>query len=253
MNFKTAEVKIKAGPADDLEDGEFVVYAATFTRVPDAYGDVIAPGAFTNTIKEWKQSGNTLPGLFGHRTDDPDYWVASAADMGQDHHGWWVRGKFDLDLPKGRQVYRLVKSRRLTQMSFAFDVLDSATVTLEDGTKANELRALKVYEFSFVAVGANQDTSVVAVKDAVNAVATGMKAGRVLAQKHLDGLHTAIDAIQAVIDAAEVNQTNDQEKASAEPAVKPEEPAGAKGQEQHVPASARALAAQAACAVITTL
>lgn len=250
MEFKTSTVRIKAGPADNLEEGEFLVYPSTFTRTPDAYGDVVAPGAFTSTIKEWQESGNTLPGLFGHRTDDPDFYVAEALEMGEDSHGWWVRGRFDLDSPKGPQVYRLVKGRRLSQLSFAFDVLESGSVTLEDGTKANELRELKVYEFSFVPVGANQDTSVVAVKDAVSAVAAGLKAGRVLAQKHLDGLHTAIDAIQAVIDAAEAPPTNDQEKASAAPAAKPEEPTGAKGQEQQPAASARALAAQAAHAAI---
>lgn len=54
--------------------------------------------------------------------------------------------------------------KRLAQLSFAYDVLDHAKVTLEDGTHANELRKVRVYEFSFVPVGANQDTSVIGVK-----------------------------------------------------------------------------------------
>ena len=37
-------------------------------------------------------------------------------------------------------------------------------VKLDDGTTANELRRLKLYEVSLVPVGANQDTSVLAVK-----------------------------------------------------------------------------------------
>ena len=156
--------RVKAGPEDGLADGEFLAYPSTFTRVPDAYGDVVAKGAFAGTLSRWKASGRVLPGLFGHRLGDPDFYVASASEMGEDDHGWWVRGAFDLDSPKGTQVYRLVKDRRLAELSFAYDVLDSAEVKLDDGTKANELRELEVYEFSFVPIGANRDTGVAAVK-----------------------------------------------------------------------------------------
>ena len=256
MEFKTVDVRIKAGAADELADGEFLVYPSTFTRTPDSYGDVVAPGAFTKTIEEWKVSGNTLPGLFGHRMDDPDFYIASATEMGEDEHGWWVRGTFDLDSPKGAQVYRLVKGRRLSQLSFAFDVIDSATVELDDGTKANELREIKVYEFSFVPIGANQDTSVVAVKDATRALtdAADSKAGRVLAQKHIDSLRDAQEAIGRVIEAAEATTTPDnQEKASAEPATKPEELTKAKGEGRSASTSARILAARAALAAVTSL
>ena len=224
--------RVKAGAEDGLADGEFVVYPSTFTRTPDSYGDVVAKGAFLDTIAEWKDSGNTLPGLYGHRLDDPDYFVAGALDMGEDDHGWWVKGAFDLESPKGQQVYRLVKGRRLNQLSFAFDVVDSASVELDDGTKANELRKLKVYEFSFVPIGANQDTSVVAVKALADAAAAEFKAGRVLAEKHIDSLRSAQEAIGAVIKAAEASSNNDQEKASGTPEAKSEasdeEPSGAK-------------------------
>lgn len=199
MRIKSTNVLVKAGAEDGLEEGQFMVYPSTFTREPDSYGDVVAKGAFLDDIKAWADSGNTLPGLFGHRFDDPDFYVASAIEQGEDEHGWFVKGEFDMDSPKGPQVYRLVKSKRLTQLSFAFDVLEEGAVELEDGTKANELRKLKVYEFSFVPIGANQDTSVIAVK----ALAEGIKAGRVLAAKHIDSLRSAQEAIGAVIKAAE--------------------------------------------------
>jgi HK97 family phage prohead protease len=243
---------VKAGPEDGLEEGEFIVYPSTFTREPDSYGDVVAKGAFLDTIEEWKDSGNTLPGLYGHRMDDPDYFVAGATEMVEDDHGWRVRGKFDLDSPKGPQVYRLVKGRRLSQLSFAFDTLDQGPVELDGGVKANELRKLKVYEFSFVPIGANQDTSVVAVKALADAAAAEYKAGRVLAQTHIDSLRSAQEAIGTVIKAAEA--TNDQEgKASGETEAKPgasdEDPSGGKssvpGEEQQSKSSVERLAAQA--------
>lgn len=163
---KVAPIRnLKVGTDDGLKEGEFLVYPSTFTKEPDSYGDVVQKGAFLDTIQHWKDSGNVLPGLFGHRMDDPDYYVASAIDMGEDDHGWWVKGEFDLESPKGKQVYRLVKGRRLNQLSFAYDVLDYAVERKEQ----EEIRVLKkvhVHEFSFVPVGANQDTSVVMVKEA---------------------------------------------------------------------------------------
>lgn len=197
MKTKSVPIRVKAGPEDGLEEGEFLVYPSTFTRTPDSYGDVVAKGAFTETIAEWKESGNVLPGLFGHRLDDPDFFVASAIDMGEDDHGWWVKGVFDLESPKGAQVYRLVKGRRITQMSFAFDTLDEGSVELEDGGKANELRKLKVWEFSFVPVGANQDTSIVAVKALADSIAANAKAGRTLSAKNETTIRETADQLEA--------------------------------------------------------
>lgn len=211
----------KAGPDDDLAEGEFVVYPATFIRQADAYGDVVAKGAFLDDIQRWKDSGNVMPGLFGHRMDDPDFYIASAHDMGEDEHGWWVRGSFDLEDAKAAKVYRLVKGRRISQMSFAYDVLDSGTVVLDDGDEANELRRLKVYEFSFVPIGANQDTSIVAIKSATEALA--IKAGRVLSAKNEDALREvrdqiseAVKGLTTVLKSVEMTDASeqDQEKAS---------------------------------------
>lgn len=211
-NTPAQAVNVKAGPEDGLKEGEFIVYPSTFTKTPDSYGDVVAPGAFLKTIDTWKNSGNTLPGLFGHRMDDPDFYVAGATDMGEDEHGWWVKGEFDLESPKGKHVYRLVKGRRLNQLSFAYDVIDEAGIELPGGMKANELREVKVYEFSFVPVGANQDTSVVAVKSIVDTVVEDIKAGRVLSSKNESELRAAHESIGRVLSA--LDGTSDEEKAN---------------------------------------
>ena len=214
LTKNTPALGMKAGPQDGLKEGEFLVYPSTFTTTPDAYGDVVAPGAFLKTIDTWMNSGLVLPGLFGHRMDDPDFWVAGAEDMGEDSHGWWVKGGFDLESPKGSHVYRLVKGRRLNQLSFAYDVIDGAGVELDNGVRAFELRELKVYEFSFVPVGANQDTSVVAVKSILDHVTQEVKAGRVLSAKNESALRDAHAAIGTVLSA--LDGTSDEEKASGD-------------------------------------
>lgn len=238
----TPAVNVKAGPDDGLDEGEFIVYPSTFIKVPDAYGDIVAPGAFLKDIQTWKNSGLTLPGLYGHRMDDPEFNVAGAKDMGEDSHGWWVKGFFDLEIPKARIVYRLVKGRRLNQLSFAYDTIDAAGVELENGVRAYELRELKVHEFSFVPVGANQDTSVVAVKSFIDLVASEVKAGRVLSAKNETLLRDAHEAIGTVLSAI----STDEEKASgtdssrqAPPEQKqPEGQPREAGQESSVEASA---------------
>lgn len=226
MQTKSFPIRVKAGPEDGLAEGEFLVYPSTFTRIPDSYGDVVAKGAFTETIAEWKESGNVLPGLYGHRLDDPDFFVASALEMGEDDHGWWIKGVFDLDSPKGPQVYRLVKGRRINQMSFAFDTLDEGAVELEDGGKANELRKVSVYEFSFVPVGANQDTSIVAVKALADSIAENAKAGRVLSAKNETTIRETADQLEAgAVALRNLIPSNEDEKAQDQASGK-EPPAG---------------------------
>ena len=228
MRVKQVAAEFKA--ADDLGEGEFLVYPSTFTREPDSYGDVVAKDAFDVTLKQWADSGRSMPGLFGHRMDDPDFFVAHATSMGTDEHGWWVRGAFDLDNPKAAQVYRLVKAGQIAELSFAFDVLEEGRVELEDGTKANELREVKVYEFSFVPIGANSDTSIVAVK------AADVEAGRALSASNDSVLREAADLIDAAADSiknvlAQVGEADDGAKAADTGVANPEEPAGAKGEE----------------------
>ncbi len=231
LTKNTAIGQVKAGPDDGLNEGEFIVYPSTFIKQPDSYGDIVAPGAFLKTIATWKNSGLVLPGLFGHRMDDPDFYVAGAQDMGEDEHGWWVKGAFDLESPKGPHVYRLVKGRRLNQLSFAYDVIDAAGVELENGVRAYELRELKVYEFSFVPVGANQDTSVVAVKAIADNVIRDIKAGRVLSAKNEGALRDAHAAIGTVLTA--LNSTSDEGKASGTgPSQKGSEASGSDGANQ---------------------
>lgn len=224
MKIKSAPIRVKAGEDDGLEEGQFVAYASTFTREPDSYGDVVAPGAFADTLKAWGESGNVLPVLFGHRFDDPDYNIGGVVEAVEDERGLKVTGQLDLENPKSAQVYRLLKGRRIGEMSFAYDVLEEAKVVLEDGTKVNELRKLDLFEVSVVPVGANRDTEIVAVKAATDALA---KAGRVLAEKHITSLREAQEAIGRVIAAAEVDE-DQEEKASEAVDVKP----GASDEEQ---------------------
>ena len=82
----------------------------------------------------------------------------------------------------------IVKSGAVYQFSFAYDVLDWAPVELEDGTKANELREIELFEISIVPIPANQ-----------RAVMTEVKAGRRNSKKDADAIKEAITLLQGVL------------------------------------------------------
>ena len=231
MQLKDMAVKVKAGPDDGLPDGQFTAYASVFGNV-DSYGDVVAPGAFAEDLASWEASGNPIPLLFGHNMSDPDFNIGHVVSAVEDAKGLLVTAQLDLENPKALQTYRMLKGGRVNQMSFAYDVLDGGSVTeTVDGEERNhfELRKLKLYEVSVVTIGANQETEILAVKSGANALAAALKGGRVPAEKHLDSLRAAQEAIASVIKAAE---GNDQKQASGDPEAKSdasdEEPAGAK-------------------------
>lgn len=194
----------KAVGEDDLTEGQFLAYASTWTREPDSYGDVVVKGAFADTITAWKAGSNVLPILYGHDLSDPFSNIGYALDMKEDEHGFLVKAQLDLENPKAMQVYRMLKGKRVTDLSFAYGVKDSAMIE-ENGVQVRELKSLDLYEVSIVPVGANPDTEVLAVK----ALATELKAGRVLSTKNLEQLSAARDALDAVIKAASTDSEDE--------------------------------------------
>lgn len=156
-----------ASDAATVDGGRVVGYASTFDREPDAYGDVIAKGAFEKSLAAWREKmeqGIYIPLLYGHNTEDPKYNIGRVVEFGEDEKGLLIEAEFDADNETAQYVRKLAQEGRLYQFSFAFDVRDWGEVTLDDGTKANELRELEIYEVSLVQIPANQHAQVVEVK-----------------------------------------------------------------------------------------
>lgn len=146
-------------------EGTITAYASVFGNV-DSYGDVVIPGAFEETLGEWQKSGNTIPLLYGHDFKDPFSNIGGVTSAVEDAHGLKITAQLDLDNPKARQVYNLLKAKRLSQMSFAFDVVEGSWGEREQ-QEVYELKKVKLYEVSVVPIGANQETSIIDVKSVV--------------------------------------------------------------------------------------
>ena len=190
--FKEFKVEYK-----DEGNGSLEGYASTWIRQPDSYGDVVKEGAFARTLKERWNGGKGIPLLWAHQMDSLASYIGKA-DADEDDKGLHFVATFD-DTPEAQRVRGLYKDGRLSKFSFAFDVRDNGTVTLEDGTKANELRDLDLFEISCVCVPANDDAGVVAVKSEEPETKTGRRNSK----KDEDAIRRAITLLQGVLDEAE--------------------------------------------------
>ena len=169
------KTKSAPGAASMPAEGTVEGYAATFDRIPDAYGDVIKAGAFADSLKAWEQNGKPIPLLYGHSTDDPDYNIGKVVEAHEDEKGLYVVAQFDEENEKAQYVRKLVKEGRLWQFSFAYEVLDGGSVELEDGTEAYELRKMNLFEVSLVQIPANKRAVVTGVKQAPAEAAVELK------------------------------------------------------------------------------
>ena len=146
----------------DEGSGSIEGYASTWIRKADSWGDVVAKGAFTRTLKERWNGGKGIPFIWAHQIDNLKSFIGTAV-ADEDEKGLHFIAQFD-DTEEAQKVRQLYKDGRLRKFSFAYDVLRAGMVTLEDNSKANELQEVDLYEISAVTVPANDDASVVDVK-----------------------------------------------------------------------------------------
>ena len=222
----------------DADAGEISGYFSTYDRIPDSYGDVIAPGAFTNTIKTREESGHPFPLCWNH---DLDQIIGKVESIEDTEKGPLVTASF-FNTALAQEKRELVKSGVVYQFSFAYSIEDAAEVELEDGTKANELRKLDLYEVSVVPVPANPRAEVTDVKadtrsnkaaievrpseEMVKAIEAVVKSGRRNSKADAGKLEQAVKLIQEVLGQLEdTPEGEDSEEDSAKANVTTEEPA----------------------------
>lgn len=229
---KSCPAQIKAAGTDDgLLDGQFRAVVSVFDN-KDVYGDVVRPGAFADTLAEWAASGDPIPVYWSHRMDDPDYNIGYVIEAKETDQGLEVLAQLDRGpdaSTKAAQVYKLLKGRRVSQFSFAYDVIDGSEVKGADGESFNELRQLKLYEVGPTPIGANPATELLAVKAADPAAAKSPDALR----DALASLEAAAAHLKNVLaDAGPgADETHDPDEANEPDPAKDEEPIAAKSEE----------------------
>ncbi len=135
METKALKVEIK----QVTEEGEFEGYAST--RDKDKGGDIVAEGAFTNTIT---QKGGKFPILFFH---DPMRPIGLSVDMKEDGHGLYTKGQLDLDIEDGRRVHSGMKKGYIDRMSIGYRTIDSEWDPKSD---SRILKEIDLLEYSMI-------------------------------------------------------------------------------------------------------
>lgn len=140
--------------------GSISGYFSTWDKVPDSYGDICKKGCFSKSIAERKATGHAFPLLYNH---DFNQIIGCVTDIGEDSKGAYFTAEF-FPTDRAQEIREIVKTSCLWQFSFAYSTIDEGRVTLPDGSKANELRELSLYEISLVGVPANGFTHVTDIK-----------------------------------------------------------------------------------------
>lgn len=174
--MKNKSVPAQLAPADDADAGTFEAIVSVFGN-KDMAGDVVMPGAFTKSLDHWKSSGDPIPIYWSHRLDDPMANIGAVAvaeelspgdpriplwanDAVKANGGLYVKGVLD-DFGTGKHVAHLMKTRRVKQFSFSYDVVRE--MKSKDNT-ANELHELWLHEVGPTPLGCNPMTELIAAK-----------------------------------------------------------------------------------------
>lgn len=147
-------VLAKAKVTTATEAGTFSAIISTVR--PDREGDVVLPEAVVDALQAW--GTKSIPLAWQHRAEDPDEIVGHIvrgsvkAIDGEVQASGWV----DRDTPpRGKQVWRLVKSNTLG-FSYGYLILDA--VKRADGNR--EIRKIDVFEISATPTPMSAETRV---------------------------------------------------------------------------------------------
>lgn len=175
FNFEIKEVS---------QTGEFEGYASTFGGSPDAYGDIIAPGAFVASLAKHKREGTAPLMLFGHNSRDVP--IGNWTDLAEDGKGLYAKGMIDIEDPSALRVYRAIKRKSVRGLSIGYEVIQSTNDPDRPGVTT--LDELQLWEVSIVNFPANRRSVVTAVKAETKELRDRLAAGDRLTVREWEGL-----------------------------------------------------------------
>jgi len=161
MNHKHAQLKhkqfaFKAGAVN--EDGTFTGYGSVFGTV-DCYNEVVAKGAFAESLQELAASGDPMPALWQHNSDQP---IGGYDTLEEDDTGLKVAGFLMInEVAQAREAHALMKRRVVKGLSIGYYVRADS---YDEKTRIRTLTKLDLQEISIVTFPANEDALIDTVK-----------------------------------------------------------------------------------------
>ncbi|CAN7612756.1 HK97 family phage prohead protease [Caballeronia sp. LjRoot34] len=163
-NGRLAGYKVRAFDLDVKsvdETGQFSGYGSVF-GVVDTYNEIVAPGAFANSLSALQKSGRALPVLWQHDSATP---IGSWLALSEDDKGLLGDGDLWLDdAPNAKIAYRGMKAKAITGLSIGYYTISS---DYNEKTGVVTLNELDLVEISIVTNPANSSARVEAVKSVI--------------------------------------------------------------------------------------
>ncbi len=157
-SLKVRDFALSVKASDVADDGSFEGYGSVF-GVEDSYGEIVAPGAFTDSLAELAAKGRVVPVLWQHRSDQP---IGVYDEIGEDDVGLHVKGRLLIgEVAQAKEAHALLKSGAVSGLSIGYWVRES---NYDEKTKIRTLIKLDLVEVSLVTFPANDDARVEAVK-----------------------------------------------------------------------------------------
>lgn len=140
------------------KDGFFAGYGSVF-GVLDSYREIVAAGAFTDSLAARAAKGRKLPVLWQHRTGEP---MGVYDKVSEDKTGLYVEGHLLInEVARAKEAHALMKVGAVTGLSIGYYVTDDSWNEKE---RIRTLKAVDLQEVSVVTFPANDEARVETVK-----------------------------------------------------------------------------------------
>ncbi|SMO63998.1 HK97 family phage prohead protease [Paracoccus laeviglucosivorans] len=166
------------------DKGSFEGYASTFGGDPDSYGDIIAAGAYTETLAAPKARG-TMPKMFWQH--DPREPIGKWLEASEDDKGLLVSGQLNMGVQRGREAYELLKAGDIDGLSIGYRIKG---YEVDEDNDIWTLTKLDLMEVSVVSIGANKNATIASVKSErrLHEITEKLRAGDRLSEREFEDL-----------------------------------------------------------------
>lgn len=155
MTTKTLDFDCELKATGDT--GTFEGYGSVF-NITDRGGDIVAAGAFAETLAAAKAAGRLPAMLWQHRQAEP---IGVYTEMEEDAIGLKVKGKLALKTARGAEAYELMKMGAISGLSIGYRVRDDSWDRV---TGVRTIKKADLHELSLVTMPMNDASRVSAVK-----------------------------------------------------------------------------------------
>jgi uncharacterized protein len=139
------------------ETGVFSGYGSVY-NVTDEGNDIVASGAFAESLADWRAKGRMPALLWQHNSAEP---IGVYTKMAEDKNGLLVEGQLALKTQRGAEAYELLQMKALSGLSIGFMTREDA---YDHKTDVRTIKKADLWECSIVTFPMNDQARIGAVK-----------------------------------------------------------------------------------------